>query len=217
MPSMAVPTPTLQRVLRNGPRSATDGIGPDLMAAARDAVRRMIEWLGPARHLRMDRGRTRTARALPRVTDLAGQVPVAVVVDVAVLGGFLELVSGTSAGTRANRAADESSGRSGNRAPDESATHRTTGATDARAGLFVTLGSLTGDSTAGRSDGTTDGRTHRSTDHAAHDCPADGARGATDGLATVLVVAIMVMVGRFVRHRTRVGVIEIAIPIVHLE
>ena len=32
--------------LRNGPRYATDGIGPDLMTAARDAVRRMIEWLG---------------------------------------------------------------------------------------------------------------------------------------------------------------------------
>ena len=32
--------------LRNGPRYATDGIGPDLMGAARDAVRRMIEWLG---------------------------------------------------------------------------------------------------------------------------------------------------------------------------
>lgn len=32
--------------LRNGPRYATDGIGPDLMTAARDALRRMIEWLG---------------------------------------------------------------------------------------------------------------------------------------------------------------------------
>jgi acetamidase/formamidase len=32
--------------LRNGPRYATDGIGPDLMAAARDALRRMIEWMG---------------------------------------------------------------------------------------------------------------------------------------------------------------------------
>jgi acetamidase/formamidase len=32
-------------VLRNGARYATDGIGPDLLAAARDAVRRMIEWL----------------------------------------------------------------------------------------------------------------------------------------------------------------------------
>jgi acetamidase/formamidase len=32
--------------LRNGPRYATDGIGPDLMVAARDALRRMIEWLG---------------------------------------------------------------------------------------------------------------------------------------------------------------------------
>jgi acetamidase/formamidase len=32
--------------LRNGPRYATDGIGPDLMGASRDAVRRMIEWLG---------------------------------------------------------------------------------------------------------------------------------------------------------------------------
>jgi acetamidase/formamidase len=29
-----------------GQRYATDGIGPDLMAAARDAVRRMIDWLG---------------------------------------------------------------------------------------------------------------------------------------------------------------------------
>ena len=28
------------------PRYATDGIGPDLMEAARDALRRMIEWLG---------------------------------------------------------------------------------------------------------------------------------------------------------------------------
>ena len=32
--------------LRNGARYATDGIGPDLMTAARDALRRMIEWLG---------------------------------------------------------------------------------------------------------------------------------------------------------------------------
>ena len=32
--------------LRAGRRYATDGIGPDLMGAARDAVRRMIDWLG---------------------------------------------------------------------------------------------------------------------------------------------------------------------------
>ena len=32
--------------LRNGRRYATDGIGPDLMTAARDALRRMIDWLG---------------------------------------------------------------------------------------------------------------------------------------------------------------------------
>jgi acetamidase/formamidase len=32
--------------LRDGRRYATDGIGPDLMTAARDALRRMIEWLG---------------------------------------------------------------------------------------------------------------------------------------------------------------------------
>jgi acetamidase/formamidase len=31
---------------RQGKRYATDGIGPDLMTAARDATRRMIEWLG---------------------------------------------------------------------------------------------------------------------------------------------------------------------------
>src|SRR4029453_367383 len=29
-----------------GRRYATDGVGPDLLAAARDAVRRMIDWLG---------------------------------------------------------------------------------------------------------------------------------------------------------------------------
>jgi acetamidase/formamidase len=40
----AAPDP--HAVLRNGPRYACDGIGPDLLAAARDALRRMIEWLG---------------------------------------------------------------------------------------------------------------------------------------------------------------------------
>jgi len=41
---LAAPDP--HAALRNGARYATDGIGPDLMVAARDAVRRMIEWLG---------------------------------------------------------------------------------------------------------------------------------------------------------------------------
>lgn len=41
-----VAAPDPHAALRNGPRYATDGIGPDLMTAARDAVRRMIEWLG---------------------------------------------------------------------------------------------------------------------------------------------------------------------------
>ena len=41
---LAAPDP--HATLRNGRRYATDGIGPDLMAAARDALRRMIEWLG---------------------------------------------------------------------------------------------------------------------------------------------------------------------------
>jgi acetamidase/formamidase len=41
---IAAPDP--HAALRNGPRYATDGIGPDLMQAARDAVRRMIEWMG---------------------------------------------------------------------------------------------------------------------------------------------------------------------------
>lgn len=39
-------TPDPHAALRNGARYATDGIGPDLMTAARDALRRMIEWLG---------------------------------------------------------------------------------------------------------------------------------------------------------------------------
>lgn len=40
---LAAPDP--HAALRNGARYATDGIGPDLMAAARDATRRMVEWL----------------------------------------------------------------------------------------------------------------------------------------------------------------------------
>jgi acetamidase/formamidase len=41
---LAAPDPHAE--LRNGRRYATDGIGPDLLTAARDAVRRMIDWLG---------------------------------------------------------------------------------------------------------------------------------------------------------------------------
>ena len=41
---LAAPDPNAE--LRNGRRYATDGIGPDLMTAARDALHRMIEWLG---------------------------------------------------------------------------------------------------------------------------------------------------------------------------
>jgi len=41
---IAAPDPNA--VLRSGRRYATDGIGPDPMAAARDAIRRMIDWLG---------------------------------------------------------------------------------------------------------------------------------------------------------------------------
>ena len=40
---LAAPDPHAD--LRNGRRYATDGIGPDLMDAARDTLRRMIEWL----------------------------------------------------------------------------------------------------------------------------------------------------------------------------
>ena len=40
-----VAAPDPHAALRNGARYATDGIGPDLMTAARDALRRMIEWL----------------------------------------------------------------------------------------------------------------------------------------------------------------------------
>jgi acetamidase/formamidase len=41
---LAAPDPNA--ALRSGRRYATDGIGPDLLMAARDAVRRMIDWLG---------------------------------------------------------------------------------------------------------------------------------------------------------------------------
>ncbi|MEP7082956.1 MAG: acetamidase/formamidase family protein [Chloroflexota bacterium] len=41
---LAAPDP--HAALRNGARYATNGIGPDLMEAARGALRRMIEWMG---------------------------------------------------------------------------------------------------------------------------------------------------------------------------
>ena len=41
---LAAPDPNAD--LRSGRRYATDGIGPDLLGAARDALRRMIDWLG---------------------------------------------------------------------------------------------------------------------------------------------------------------------------
>ena len=41
---IAAPDP--HAALRSGRRYATDGIGPDPMTAARDAIRRMIDWLG---------------------------------------------------------------------------------------------------------------------------------------------------------------------------
>ena len=41
---LAAPDPHAE--LRAGRRYATDGIGPDLLVAGRDAVRRMIDWLG---------------------------------------------------------------------------------------------------------------------------------------------------------------------------
>lgn len=41
-----VAAPDPHAALRSGARYATDGIGPDLMTAARDALRRMIDWLG---------------------------------------------------------------------------------------------------------------------------------------------------------------------------
>jgi acetamidase/formamidase len=41
---LAAPDP--HAALRSGRRYATDGVAPDLMTAARDAVRRMIDWLG---------------------------------------------------------------------------------------------------------------------------------------------------------------------------
>jgi acetamidase/formamidase len=41
---LAAPDPHAE--LRSGRRYATDGVGPDLLGAARDATRRMIDWLG---------------------------------------------------------------------------------------------------------------------------------------------------------------------------
>ena len=44
-PEFLTPGP-LARGTNTGPYYATDGVGPDLMTAAREAVRRMIDYLG---------------------------------------------------------------------------------------------------------------------------------------------------------------------------
>ena len=44
-PEFQTPAETAPEI-RSGPRYATDGVGPDLLGAARDAVHRMIDWLG---------------------------------------------------------------------------------------------------------------------------------------------------------------------------
>jgi acetamidase/formamidase len=44
-PEFLAPAETAPEI-RSGRRYATDGVGPDLLGAARDAVRRMIDWLG---------------------------------------------------------------------------------------------------------------------------------------------------------------------------
>ena len=49
-PEFLTPGP-LAAAASHGPFYATDGVGPDLMAAARDAVRRMIDYLGRAHGL----------------------------------------------------------------------------------------------------------------------------------------------------------------------
>jgi acetamidase/formamidase len=49
-PEFLTPGP-LARSTNTGPYYATDGVGPDLMVAARDAVRRMIDYLGRERGL----------------------------------------------------------------------------------------------------------------------------------------------------------------------
>ena len=114
------------------------------------------------------------------------------------------------------RATDDRTGRPGDRATDKSAAHRATGATDARAAFVVTLGSLAGDGPAGRADRAAYGRAYRSADNAAYHGPADGARGAADGLRAVLALAI-VLVGLCVfRHGTGVRIVEVAISIIHL-
>jgi acetamidase/formamidase len=49
-PEFQTPGP-LAQATNTGPYYATDGVGPDLMAAARDAVRRMIDYLGRSQGL----------------------------------------------------------------------------------------------------------------------------------------------------------------------
>jgi acetamidase/formamidase len=49
-PEFLTPVETAPEI-RSGRRYATNGVGPDLLGAARDAVRRMIDWLGRERGL----------------------------------------------------------------------------------------------------------------------------------------------------------------------
>lgn len=173
-------------------------------------------------------GRAR-ASSCPAAWDggLAGQVPIAVLVQVAVLGALSELVAGTSASTSPDGTTNDGSRRPGNRAANEGASNGTTSATDAGATFFIALGGLAGHRAAGRTDGAANRCANRATDDTADDSsgyrPGSSADGLRAMLATaVVVVAVVVMVmvvadnavvldRRLVR---RVG-LKIAVSIIH--
>ena len=176
-----------------------------------------------------DRKAGHEASSCPASRDggLAGQVPVAVLVQVAILGAFLELVACTRTGSGAHGTAHDRSGRPGDRAANEGAANGTTGTTDAGAGFLITLRGLARDRTTGSPDGTTNSGADRSADEAADDGTADRASGTADSLGgmlamtlvvVIVVVIVVVMAGDVVVcHGTlerRVGR-QIAIAIIH--
>jgi hypothetical protein len=93
---------------------------------------------------------------------------------------FLELITSTSTGARANRPANDRTRRSGDGTADGSAAYSACRPAGAGACSLIAFGCLARDGSAGR----TDWAAH----HAAHDSPTDCTAGTADGLAGMLLV-----------------------------
>ena len=135
------------------------------------------------------------------------------VVRIGLFGLLLELVTGSRAGTRANRTAHDRSGRASHGTADDGATNGTCRPTGTRAGFLVTLGCLPGHRTAGRAEGAANNRADRPTDDPADDGTTHRAGGSADGLAGMLLVVGRRAIG--VEVTIEIGPLIVALRVVH--